>query len=82
MPSAGFESATPATKRPQTYALDRAATEVGYIVVRHALFRQVILVFNEFKQAAHISRSYKGIKSILPNLKPLLHGIFHDRCSL
>jgi hypothetical protein len=29
MPSAGFEPVTPATKRPQTYALDRAATEVG-----------------------------------------------------
>jgi hypothetical protein len=29
MPSAEFEPATPATKRPQTYALDRAATEVG-----------------------------------------------------
>jgi hypothetical protein len=29
MPSAGFEPATPATKRPQTYVLDLAATEVG-----------------------------------------------------
>jgi hypothetical protein len=29
MPSEGFEPATPETKRPQTYALDRAATEVG-----------------------------------------------------
>jgi hypothetical protein len=29
MPSAAFEPATPATKQPQTYALDRAATEVG-----------------------------------------------------
>jgi hypothetical protein len=29
MPSAGFQPATPAKKRPQTYALDRAATEVG-----------------------------------------------------
>jgi hypothetical protein len=29
MPSAGFQPATPATKQPQTYALDRAATEVG-----------------------------------------------------
>jgi hypothetical protein len=29
MPSAGFEPATPATKRPQTYALDRATTVVG-----------------------------------------------------
>jgi hypothetical protein len=29
MPSAGFEPATPSTKRPQTYALDRTVTEVG-----------------------------------------------------
>jgi hypothetical protein len=29
MPSVGFEPTTPATKRPQTYVLDRAATEVG-----------------------------------------------------
>jgi hypothetical protein len=33
MPSAGFELATPATKRPQTYALVRAATEVGYLYI-------------------------------------------------
>jgi hypothetical protein len=29
MPSAGFEPAIPATKRPQTYALDSAATGIG-----------------------------------------------------
>jgi hypothetical protein len=29
MPSAGFEPATPASKRPQTYGLDRAATGIG-----------------------------------------------------
>jgi hypothetical protein len=29
MPRAGFEPATPATKRPQTYALDHAATGIG-----------------------------------------------------
>jgi hypothetical protein len=34
MPLAGFEPATPATKRPQTYALDCAATEVGYMQLR------------------------------------------------
>jgi hypothetical protein len=28
MLSAGFETAAPATKRPQTYALDRAATGI------------------------------------------------------
>jgi hypothetical protein len=29
MPRAVFEPATPATKQPQTYALDRAATGIG-----------------------------------------------------
>jgi hypothetical protein len=33
MPSAGFESGIPATKRPQTYALDRAATGIGMLVL-------------------------------------------------
>jgi hypothetical protein len=35
MPSPGFEPATPATKRPQTYALDRAATEVGNLKLKN-----------------------------------------------
>jgi hypothetical protein len=35
MPSAGFQPATPATKRPQTYALDRAATEVVKFLVQN-----------------------------------------------
>jgi hypothetical protein len=29
MPSAGFEAAIPATKLPQTYALDREVTGIG-----------------------------------------------------
>jgi hypothetical protein len=33
MPSAGFEPAIPAIKRPQTYALDRAANGIGYIEI-------------------------------------------------
>jgi hypothetical protein len=33
MPSVGFEPAIPANKRPQTYALDRAATRIGFIVM-------------------------------------------------
>jgi hypothetical protein len=41
MPSAGFESATPATKRPETYALDRAATEVGIIFFQQIFYFRV-----------------------------------------
>jgi len=29
MPSAGFEPSIPASERPQTHALDRAATRIG-----------------------------------------------------
>jgi len=29
MPSVGFEAAIPASERPQTYTLDRAATGIG-----------------------------------------------------
>jgi hypothetical protein len=32
MPLAGFETAIPATKRLQTYALDRAATGIGIFI--------------------------------------------------
>jgi hypothetical protein len=38
MPSVGFELAIPANKRPQTYALDRAAIEIGPMLVRELLF--------------------------------------------
>jgi hypothetical protein len=31
MPRAEFEPAIPATKRPQTYVLDRAATDIGTV---------------------------------------------------
>jgi hypothetical protein len=33
MPSAGLEPVIPATKRPQTYALDRAVTGIGSLIV-------------------------------------------------
>jgi hypothetical protein len=33
MPRAGLEPAIPAAKRPQTYALDRAATGIGIFLV-------------------------------------------------
>jgi hypothetical protein len=38
MPRAGFEPAIPATKRPQTYALDRAAIGIGFISWCHQVF--------------------------------------------
>jgi hypothetical protein len=40
MPRAGFEPSTPVTKRPQTYALDRAATGIGHF----SLYSAFILI--------------------------------------
>jgi hypothetical protein len=37
MPSAGFESAIPATKRRQTYALEHAANGIGVCVGREII---------------------------------------------
>ena len=33
MPPAGFEPTVPAGDRPQTYALDRAATDTGCVII-------------------------------------------------
>jgi hypothetical protein len=33
---AEFETATPATKRLQTYALDRAATGIGAVLINYS----------------------------------------------
>ena len=39
MPPVGFEPTISAVERPQTYALDRAATETGYIIYLHTIIR-------------------------------------------
>jgi hypothetical protein len=44
MPRAGFERATPGTKRPQTYALDRAAIGIGEWSVQNVLNTTIRLV--------------------------------------
>ena len=43
MSPAGFEPAIPVSERPQTYALDRAATGIGfYQIVRYHISKQRI----------------------------------------
>jgi hypothetical protein len=62
MPSEGFEPATPATKRPQTYALDRAATEVGNIVLRISNYISSNFCKAAFAEKKYIELSIKIIK--------------------
>jgi hypothetical protein len=50
MPRAVFEPATPASKRPQTYTLDRAATGIGIQCTTNMYFmylnvKQIHLIF-------------------------------------
>jgi hypothetical protein len=49
MPSAGFEPATPATKRPQTYALDSSATEVGSKRLYGAISQNAAILYSKIK---------------------------------
>jgi hypothetical protein len=56
MPSAGFEPATPSTKRPQTYALERAATEVGYMRLISCKIRDP-----QFENRYHYSPAQNGV---------------------
>jgi hypothetical protein len=43
MTSAGFNPATPPTKRPQTYALYRAATGIGCMKVFDKVNRNIVV---------------------------------------
>jgi hypothetical protein len=47
MPPAGFEPTIPASERPQTYALDLAATGIGrqntYVTVKFEFLREVLM---------------------------------------
>jgi hypothetical protein len=51
MPRAVFEPATPATERPQTYALDRAATGIGefYLLLMQIILIQISNLLKTFK---------------------------------
>jgi hypothetical protein len=46
MPQAGFEPAIPATKRPQTYALDRTATGIGDSLTSISSFNKSTIIVN------------------------------------
>jgi hypothetical protein len=54
MPRVGFEPATPATKQPQTYALDRAATGISWKYL-HFGFNCPSLCSRELAQFLHIT---------------------------
>jgi hypothetical protein len=57
MPSAGFEPVTTATKRPQTYALDRAATEVDQLVPKTANIFAAPFIFRSLNFHSFLSFS-------------------------
>ena len=44
---AGFETAIPASERPQTHDLDRAATGIGVFIIGHVIFMDKMEMANE-----------------------------------
>jgi hypothetical protein len=57
MPSARFEPAIPATKRPQTYALDRTATGIGYSIISLSILFWNKCVVVDFRKEVRNFRS-------------------------
>jgi hypothetical protein len=52
MPPAGFEPATPATKRLQTHVLDGAATGIGFKYNRQDIFLLLVIPLGGTASAA------------------------------
>ena len=64
MPPAGFQPATPATERPETHALNRAATEIGFINKYTVIL--VILVIHTFLRAVAQSGKFPELAQSFP----------------
>jgi hypothetical protein len=50
MPSAGFESAIPASELPQTHALDRTKTVIGYMTTNKFVFIAHLILKHDTSQ--------------------------------
>jgi hypothetical protein len=68
MPSAGFEPAIPATKRPQTYVLDHTATGIGIMYITVQKFSKNITMDVD----THHAYAYKHHSYQMPSLDPVL----------
>jgi hypothetical protein len=60
MPRAGFERAIPATKRPQTYALDRSATGIGRIGCRPINKQHTVIVAGASPHLLHADAAHSA----------------------
>jgi hypothetical protein len=57
MPTVGFEPAIPASGWPQTYALERAATEIGfYLLEPNILFSTLFYTASVLQNLKHVLR--------------------------
>jgi hypothetical protein len=72
MPSAGFEPAIPATKRPQIYALDRAAAGIGGIYRPIAIkCSWKMLVYSQAHSVCVIDKCWLVILKIIIRLQAM-----------
>ena len=64
MPLVGFEPTIPASERPQTYTLDRAATYILYSVLNNV----IILLTLEINSQAHDHGNPPNFSAGIPNI--------------
>jgi hypothetical protein len=55
MPPAGFKPTIPASARPQTHALDRAATGIGSLYITVPDYSAVVRIYTAIRRRVHNS---------------------------
>jgi hypothetical protein len=66
MPSVGFKPIISAGERPQTYALDRAATGTGKLIVQYLIYRIVHLLALIVSKFVKMSFGFKFSENMSP----------------
>jgi len=60
MPPAGLKPTVPASERPQTHALDRAATQTGEVLLYNIVIKSTSILFLSFRRVLNVNYSFLG----------------------
>ena len=77
MPPVGFEPTISAGERPQTYALDRAATGTGILIIMKLLIKKILISYESCIRSLYkiFDWTYRTLKAIAAQLKNCIFGV-------
>jgi len=80
MPPGGLEPTFPVSEQPQTNALDRAATGIGYLVYMHFLYYELFIFLLGKKRREMMDCEQKNVMLFVPCM--FLKSIYNPTFSL